>query len=65
VVDLPVEELFIAEIVAARADEDCLTDGVPDIEKIRPFTLTMPDNRYWTVGPQAGAAWSAGKRLKT
>jgi len=65
VVELPVEELFIAEIVAARADEDCLADGAPDIERVRPFTLTMPDNRYWTVGSQAGAAWSAGKRLRT
>jgi hypothetical protein len=22
-----------------------------------PFTLTMPDNRYWAVGQQAGRAW--------
>jgi hypothetical protein len=30
--------------VAAYADEDCLTDGRPDILKINPLVLTMPDN---------------------
>jgi len=50
--------------VGAYADEGCMTDGKPDIGKIRPFTLTMPDNRYWRIGPPAGKAWQAGKALK-
>lgn len=29
-----------------------------------PFTLSMPDNRYWTVGDGAGKAWSAGAGLR-
>ncbi len=64
VVELPANDLFIGEIVAAYADEDCLTDGRPDIVKINPLVLTMPDNNYWTVGDHAGQAWSAGKKLK-
>jgi len=64
VVELPANDLFIGEIVAAYADEDCLTDGRPDILKINPLVLTMPDNNYWTVGAHAGRAWSAGKKLK-
>ncbi len=28
---------------------------------MRPFTLTMPDNRYWTVGEHIGDAWSVGR----
>ncbi len=64
VVDLPAQDLFIGEIVAAHADEDCLTDGRPDIGKINPLVLTMPDNNYWTVGAHAGRAWEAGKKLK-
>jgi flavin reductase (DIM6/NTAB) family NADH-FMN oxidoreductase RutF len=63
VVDLPTNELFIGEIVGAYANEDCCTGGKPDIERVKPFTLTMPDNRYWSVGTQAGEAWSAGKLL--
>jgi hypothetical protein len=34
------------------------------MEKIRSFTLTMPDNRYWEVGRCAGKAWNAGKKIK-
>jgi hypothetical protein len=40
-----------------------MTDGKPDIRKMHPVLLTMPDNRYWTVGEHAGDAWSAGKTL--
>lgn len=64
VVELPAQDLFIGEIVAAHADEDCLTDGYPDILKINPMVLTMPDNNYWTVGERVGQAWHAGKKLK-
>ncbi len=64
VVELPANDLFIGEIVAAHADEACLTDGKPDIAKLNPLVLTMPDNNYWTVGAHAGQAWNAGKNLK-
>lgn len=61
---LPTNELFIGEIVGAWSEEQYLTDGVPDIRKIRPFTLTMPDNRFWTVGEEIGKAWGSGLNLK-
>ena len=61
VVDLPTNEFLIGEIVEAYCEEDCLTDGQPDPLKIRPFTLTMPDNRYWRLGSFAGRAWSIGE----
>lgn len=55
---------YIGEIVASYCDEKCLTGCKPDIKKMNPLLLTMPDNRYWTVGEYAGDAWSAGKNLK-
>jgi flavin reductase (DIM6/NTAB) family NADH-FMN oxidoreductase RutF len=64
VVELATNELFIGEIVGAYADAVCMTEGKPDIGKIKPFTLTMPDNRYWQVGEEAGKAWGAGKKLR-
>ena len=64
VVDLPSHEVFIGEIVDAYANAECCSDGKPDIKKIRPFMLTMPDNQYWEVGGNAGKAWSIGKNIK-
>lgn len=64
VVDLPTNEVFIGEIVGACAEAECCPDGKPDIQKLRPFTLTMPDHQYWEVGKTAGKAWSIGKGFK-
>ncbi len=61
-VDLPSSFLFIGEIVNAYAEETCLTDGNPDIKKIDPLLLTMPDNGYWSVGSYIAKAWSVGKK---
>jgi flavin reductase (DIM6/NTAB) family NADH-FMN oxidoreductase RutF len=62
-VDLPSNTLFVGEIVAAYSEERYLSDGIPDVEKIQPFTLTMPDNNYWLVGGHAGKAWNIGKNF--
>lgn len=64
IVRLPSNTLYIGEIVEAYSEEGCLTDGKPDIKKINPFTLTMPDNTYWEVGNNVGKAWSIGKQFK-
>ena len=61
---LPTHHLFIGEIVGAYADKEVIRDGKPDFPAIDPLFLTMPDNRYWTLGKHAGDAWSAGKKLK-
>ncbi len=63
-VKLPSNTLFIGEIVEAFAEEDHMTDAKPDIKKINPFTLTMPDNNYWEVGNHLGKAWHLGKKFK-
>ncbi|MFP3868253.1 MAG: flavin reductase family protein [Desulfobacteraceae bacterium] len=63
-VTLPNNYLFLGEIVAAYTEERYLTDGQPDIQKMNPLVLSMPDKNYWTIGAQAGTAWDAGKKLK-
>jgi len=63
-IDLPSNTLFIGEILETYIEERCLTEGKPDIKKINPFTLTMPDNNYWNVGEKAGKAWSIGKDFR-
>ena len=63
-VDLPTNSFFIAEIINIYTEDKYLTDGKPDVKKINPFLLTMPDNRFWSIGECLGSAWNAGKRLK-
>jgi len=55
-VELPTNSFFIAEIVDIYTEEQYLTDGKPDVKKINPFVLTMPDNRYWAIGDCIGKA---------
>jgi flavin reductase (DIM6/NTAB) family NADH-FMN oxidoreductase RutF len=62
-VDLPADELFIGEIVAAYSDSRFLTDGVPDLSKIKPFILNMPQTSYFSLGEPVGRAWEIGKTL--
>lgn len=63
-VKLPFNTLYIGEPKEIFSEEKYLTDGKPDIKKINPFTLSMPDNNYWSVGENLGKAWSIGKNLK-
>lgn len=64
VYEMPTHNLFVGEIIASYADEDILTDGKPDIAKLNPLLLTMPDNNYWVVKDKVGKAWNIGLELK-
>lgn len=63
-VDLPTNTFFIGELKATWTEERFMTDGYVDIEKVRPMTLSMPDNHYWAVGEKVGRAWHDGKALR-
>lgn len=59
------EEIFIGEIVDCFVDEDCLTDGEPDTDKLDPITFTMGDLVYRKLGEPIGKAWNIGKNYKS
>ena len=63
-VDLPTNAFFIAEIINIYIEDKFLTDGNPDMKKINPFLLSMPDNNFWSLGESVGKAWDAGKKLR-
>jgi flavin reductase (DIM6/NTAB) family NADH-FMN oxidoreductase RutF len=63
-VELPTNTFFIGEIINIYSEIQFLTDGEPDVKKINPFVLTMPDNRFWSVGECIGKAWNAGKTMR-
>jgi flavin reductase (DIM6/NTAB) family NADH-FMN oxidoreductase RutF len=62
--ELPSNKLFIGEIVTSYTEKKYLTNGQPDYEKMDAMILTMPDNKYRTIGKVAGDAWSAGKKMR-
>ncbi len=57
-------EMFIGEIIEAYTDERYLTDGLPDISKMRPIIFSMHDNNYWKLGEHLGGAWHIGRDYK-
>ncbi len=63
-VELPTNWFFIGEVVGVHTEERFLTNGIPDPEKVKPFVLSMPDNRFWTLGECIGKAWHEGKAVK-
>lgn len=62
-VDLPANELFIGEIIAAYSDERYLKNGLPDLRLIAPFILSVPERKYLALGTEVGPAWEMGKKL--
>jgi flavin reductase (DIM6/NTAB) family NADH-FMN oxidoreductase RutF len=63
-IKLPTNTLYIGEPKEVYTEEKYITDNKPDIRKINPFTLTMPDNQYWSIGENLGKAWDIGKNFK-
>lgn len=57
--------MVVGKIVNAHVNEDCLTNGQPDIMKIKPFVYSRgPSPRYNAVGEVLGKAFDIGKSLK-
>ncbi len=51
------------EIVNVSVREDALTDGKPDVAKVRPITFDPFTGAYHVVGEKVGAAWNSGREL--
>ncbi len=56
--------IFIGEIVQAYAEEACITNNIPDMEKMNPYVFSMNDNNYWKIGECIGKAWKIGKNYE-
>ncbi|OGO31927.1 MAG: hypothetical protein A2Z29_05925 [Chloroflexi bacterium RBG_16_56_11] len=63
--DVGVHDLVIGKIVQTYVSEECLTDGKPDIMKIKPIVFSMGSvPRYNAVGEYLGQGYHIGKELK-
>ena len=52
--------VFVGEVMETYVSEECLTDGVPDVEKIDPLIFST-EGRYWGIGHMVAKAFNAGK----
>jgi len=63
--DLGSHGLVIGTVEETHITEDCLTNGKPDTDKMRPFIyVTAPSRRYQALGEVAATAYSIGTRIK-
>ena len=57
--------LFVGQIEEIHASEDALTNGLPDIEKIKPIIYSSgAEKMYHGLGERIGPAHRAGMELK-
>jgi flavin reductase (DIM6/NTAB) family NADH-FMN oxidoreductase RutF len=60
-------ELLVGEVVASYVDEECLSDGKCDVEKVNPFLYEegkIPPS-YWKIGKRLATAFQIGKKYKS
>jgi len=64
IVESGLNDIFIGEIVGTYTEERFLTDGKPDLKKMKPLILSQSDTSYWRLGEPVAGAWSIGKKYK-
>ena len=64
ILELGTHHLIIGQVVETHISDNCITDGRPDIKKIKPFLwgMTSP-SEYYTLGDSLGRGFSIGKEL--
>jgi len=65
ILDLGSHALVVGRIEETHVSESCLTDGKPDVNKIKPMSYIMsPATRYQALGEVLAEAFSIGNELK-
>jgi len=65
ILDLGSHSLIVGRIEETHISESYLTDGKPDVNKIKPLTYTTaPASQYQTLGEVIAKAFNIGKELK-
>jgi flavin reductase (DIM6/NTAB) family NADH-FMN oxidoreductase RutF len=64
-IEIGLHTQFIGEIMDVKVDEKCMGgDGLPDIERVRPFIFLPENHRYRGLGKEIGRAFFVGRNLK-
>ena len=65
IIDVGLHALVIGKVISTRVTGFCLTDGMPDITKIRPIIYSRgKPPRYNAVGEVIGEPFQSGKDFK-
>lgn len=65
ILNLGSHDLIVGKILETHVSEECLTNGEPDVEKIKPFAyITRPIAQYQAMGDVLGKAFSIGQTLR-
>ena len=62
IMNLGSHALVVGKVVETHISEDCLTEGHPDMNKVKPFTFGP--GKYFTIGEAFADAFSIGKEIK-
>ena len=63
--DLGMHIQLNGEIMDVKVDEDALDqDGIPDINKIKPFIYDPAGRAYYSIGKHLAKAFNVGKEIK-
>ena len=63
--ELGSHSLIVGQVEEVHVSEDCLTDGQPDVEKVKPVIFTrVPAQNYRAFGGVIAKAFSIGKEIQ-
>ncbi len=65
ILNLGSHALIVGQIEETHVSEDCMTDGLPDADKLKPIIYSPGvEKRYYGLGAPLAKAFSAGQDLK-
>ena len=65
ILNLGSHALVIGQVEGAYVSEDCLTQGKPDVSKMKPLIYNHESREYLVFGKVIAKAYSIGRQLKT
>jgi len=64
IMNLGSHDFIIGQVEGTYVSGDCLTDGKPDVNKIRPIVFDITFRRYFAFGEVVAEAYKVGLELK-
>lgn len=58
--EMPSNNLYVGEVVAAYSEERFVKDGHPDVQAMDPLLYTATDKKYWSIGSYVAKAYEVG-----